>query len=117
LQKENINMASIINSTTTSPGGLISTGDSDNSLLIQTGDTTAITVNSSQVVSLTNPLPVASGGTGAATLTTNNVLLGNGTSALQAVAPGTSGNILTSNGTTWTSAAAGGGAELQEFAA
>jgi hypothetical protein len=58
-------MASIINSTTTSPGGLISTGDSSNSLLIQTGDTTAITVNSSQVVSLTNPLPVASGGTGA----------------------------------------------------
>jgi hypothetical protein len=58
-------MASIINSTTTSPGGLISTGDSSNSLLIQTGDTTAITINGSQVVSLTNPLPVASGGTGA----------------------------------------------------
>ena len=58
-------MPSRINSTTTSPGGLIQTGDSDNSLLIQTGDTTAITVNSSQVVSLTNPLPVASGGTGA----------------------------------------------------
>jgi hypothetical protein len=48
---------------------------------------------------------VAKGGTGATTLTANNVLLGNGTSALQAVAPGTSGNILTSNGTTWTSAA------------
>jgi hypothetical protein len=102
-------MASIINSTTTSPGGLISTGDSDNSLLIQTGDTTAITINSSQVVSLTNPLPVASGGTGAATLTTNNVLLGNGTSALQAVAPGTAGNLLTSNGTTWQSTAPAGG--------
>jgi hypothetical protein len=35
----------------------------------------------------------------------NNVLLGNGTSALQAVAPGSNGNVLTSNGTTWTSAA------------
>jgi len=46
---------------------------------------------------------VAYGGTGAATLTANNVLLGNGTSALQAVAPGTSGNVLTSNGTTWES--------------
>ena len=46
-------------------------------------------------------LPVASGGTGAATLAANNVLLGNGTSALQAVAPSTAGNILTSNGTTW----------------
>jgi len=50
-------------------------------------------------------LGVARGGTGSATLTANNVLLGNGTSALQAVAPGTSGNVLTSNGTTWTSAA------------
>jgi len=54
---------------------------------------------------VTGTLPVANGGTGAATLTANNVLLGNGTSALQVVAPGTSGNVLTSNGTTWTSAA------------
>ena len=54
---------------------------------------------------LTTALTVAQGGTGAATLTANNVLLGNGTSALQAVAPGSSGNLLTSNGTTWTSAA------------
>jgi hypothetical protein len=54
-------------------------------------------------------LPVANGGTGATTYTANNVLLGNGTSAFQSVAPGTSGNVLTSNGTTWTSAAAGGG--------
>jgi hypothetical protein len=58
-------MPSRINSTTTSPGGLISTGDSDNSLLIQTGDTTAITISSTQQVALTNPLPVSSGGTGA----------------------------------------------------
>lgn len=49
---------------------------------------------------------VADGGTGASTLAANAVLLGNGTSALQTVAPGTSGNVLTSNGTTWTSAAA-----------
>lgn len=59
----------------------------------------ATNVNSSGV------LQPASGGTGAATLTANNVLLGNGTSALQTVAPGTNGNLLTSNGTTWTSAA------------
>lgn len=58
------------------------------------------------VADLTGTLPVANGGTGAATLAANNVLLGNGTSAVQAVAPGTSGNVLTSNGTTWTSAAA-----------
>jgi hypothetical protein len=54
---------------------------------------------------LTTPLTVAQGGTGAATLTANNVLLGNGTSAPQAVAPSTAGNVLTSDGTTWTSVA------------
>jgi hypothetical protein len=48
-------------------------------------------------------LPVANGGTGASTLTANNVLLGNGTSAVQFVAPSTSGYMLVSNGTTWTS--------------
>jgi hypothetical protein len=52
---------------------------------------------------VTGTLPVANGGTGAATLTANNVLLGNGTSALQVVAPGTTGNVLTSDGTTWAS--------------
>ncbi len=48
-------------------------------------------------------ITVAKGGTGATTLTANNVILGNGTSAVQFVAPSTSGNLLTSNGTTWTS--------------
>jgi hypothetical protein len=51
----------------------------------------------------------SSGGTGQSSLTSNNVILGNGTSAVQFVAPGTSGNVLTSNGTTWTSAASAGG--------
>jgi len=50
-------------------------------------------------------VPVSRGGTGATTLTANNVLLGNGTSAVQFVAPGTAGNVLTSDGTTWTSTA------------
>jgi len=54
---------------------------------------------------VTGTLPVANGGTGAATFTANNVLLGNGTSALQVVAPGTNGNVLVSNGTTWVSQA------------
>ena len=52
------------------------------------------------------PFAVASGGTGLATLTANNVLIGNGTSNVAFVAPGTSGNVLTSNGTTWVSGAA-----------
>jgi hypothetical protein len=54
---------------------------------------------------LSSPLPVASGGTGRATLTANNLLLGNGTTQVAFVAPSTSGNVLTSNGTTWSSAA------------
>jgi hypothetical protein len=55
---------------------------------------------------ISGPLTVAVGGTGAASFTANNVLLGNGTSAFQVVAPGTSGNVLTSNGTTWQSTTA-----------
>jgi hypothetical protein len=54
---------------------------------------------------VTGTLPVANGGTGASTLAANRVLLGNGTSALQTVAPGTTGNVLVSNGTTWVSQA------------
>ena len=64
---------------------------------------TATTATSATNVSGT--VAVANGGTGATSLTANNVLLGNGTSALQVVAPGTSGNVLTSNGTTWSSSA------------
>jgi hypothetical protein len=49
------------------------------------------------------------GGTGLATIPTGNVLLGNGTSAVSVVAPGTAGNVLTSIGGVWTSNAAVGG--------
>jgi hypothetical protein len=68
-----------------------------------TGSSSTTFVN--LATNVTGTLPVANGGTGAATLTANNVLLGNGTSAVQTVAPGTAGNVLTSNGTTWTAAA------------
>jgi hypothetical protein len=50
-------------------------------------------------------LAVADGGTGRSTLTANAVLIGDGTSGINSVAPGTSGNVLTSDGTSWTSAA------------
>jgi hypothetical protein len=50
-------------------------------------------------------------------LTANNVLLGNGTSALQVVAPGTSGNLLTSNGTTWVSSTPPSGGQYYGSAA
>lgn len=119
---------------TTSGTALVTSGDTTGQLVLQTnGTTTAVTIGTNQVVSLAQPLPVASGGTGSTTgvnlassvtgtlpvanggtgassLTANNVLLGNGTSAVQVVAPGTNGNVLTSNGTTWTSATPSTGA-------
>jgi hypothetical protein len=66
-------------------------------------------LNASSISSGT--LGVARGGTGANTLTSENVVIGNGTSAVKFVAPGTTGNVLTSNGSAWLSqaAAAGGG--------
>jgi len=56
-------------------------------------------------VTLAGTLNVANGGTGSSSLAANSVLLGNGTSALQTISPGTTGNVLTSNGTSWTSQA------------
>lgn len=60
---------------------------------------------------LASPLPVAQGGTGDATLTAHEVLLGNGTSPVTQVSGvGTAGQVLTSNGAaadpTWQAASA-----------
>jgi len=77
-------------------------------MAIQINETTVID-DSRVLQNLGSALSVSNGGTGAASLTANYVLLGNGTSALQAVAPGSSGNVLTSNGTTWTSSTPAGG--------
>lgn len=77
--------------------------------------TTATSTGISGSAITTGTVGVSVGGTGANTLTANNVILGNGTSAVQFVAPGSSGNVLTSNGTTWTSAAAGGGSLQTEI--
>jgi len=51
---------------------------------------------------------VNQGGTGAATHTANNVMIGAGTSALTSIAPGADGQVLTSTGSVWQSEAAGG---------
>lgn len=67
-------------------------------------------VHLDQAAATTGALPASKGGTGQTSLTLNNVILGNGTSAVQFVAPGTSGNVLTSNGTTWSSSAISVGA-------
>ena len=72
---------------------LSNTGTSNNPAWAQINLTNGVTGN----------LPVGNGGTGTNSLTANNLILGNGSSAVQFVAPGASGNALVSNGTTWTS--------------
>jgi hypothetical protein len=66
-------------------------------------------INANNIVD--GSVTVVKGGTGLSTLTANSVVVGNGTDAVQLLAPGTTGNVLTSNGTNWVSqaAAAGGG--------
>jgi hypothetical protein len=97
-------------------GGTLSSTDAGGTVtsVAVSGGTTGLTtsggpITSSGTITLAGTLAASNGGTGATTLAANNVLLGNGTSALQVVAPGTNGNVLTSNGTTWTSAAPSGG--------
>jgi hypothetical protein len=58
----------------------------------------AVIINGTTGIDLPVPLAVVDGGTGVATLTSNAVILGNGTGAVQAVAPGTAGQALISQG-------------------
>lgn len=60
-------MPSIINSTSTGVGGLISTGNTDNELVIQTADTTAISIDSSQNVAVTGSFTFNNGESPAST--------------------------------------------------
>ncbi|MGE4133750.1 MAG: tail fiber domain-containing protein, partial [Bdellovibrionales bacterium] len=55
-------------------------------------------LNVSLTAGVNGTLPVANGGTGAATFTANRLLLGNGTSPVSVLAAGTSGQILQSAG-------------------
>jgi hypothetical protein len=97
----------------TSGQALVSAGSSNTPTWTTLGtiasqNANAVSITGGTITGITD-LTVADGGTGASTLSANAVLLGNGTSALQTVAPSTSGNVLTSNGTTWTSATPAGG--------
>lgn len=126
---------SIISAGTTSGNALVSTGDTTGQLVLQTnGTTTAVTIGTNQVVTLAQPLPVASGGTGATSLsgltvgtatnatnaTTATNLAGgsNGTipyqsasGTTQMLAVGSSGQVLQTNGAgapSWVTPSAGG---------
>jgi len=76
------------------------------SAFITTGNISTANVGN---LTLLNALTVPNGGTGMVTLPANSVLLGNGTSPVASVAPGTAGNVLTSIGGVWVSNAAVGG--------
>jgi hypothetical protein len=67
---------------------------------------TAVDITGGTITGITD-LAVADGGTGRSTLTANAVLVGNGTSGINSVAPSTDDNVLISDGTSWTSAAIG----------
>lgn len=92
-----------------SNGGTIS-GSLDITNNLNVGGTATVSGNMTigGDLNLGTPLAVVDGGTGEGSLAANAVLLGNGTSPIATVAPGSMGNVLTSNGSTWTSAAPGG---------
>jgi hypothetical protein len=69
---------------------------------ISTQNANAVNITGGTIVGITD-LAVADGGTGRSTLAANAVLVGNGTSGINSVAPSTSGNALRSNGTSWVS--------------
>jgi hypothetical protein len=89
---------------TTGVTGTLPTANGGTNLTTFTAANNAVYSTSASVLTA-GTLPVQAGGTGATTLTSNAVLIGNGTSAVTAVAPGTTGNLLTSNGTAWVSTA------------
>lgn len=62
-------------------------------------------VTTSGTLILSGTLAVANGGTGQSTLSTGAVLVGNGTSGISSISPGSSGQVLTSNGSSWSSSA------------
>jgi len=64
-----------------------------------------LTVQNVTISSVSTPITAAQGGTGQTSLTANSVIVGNGTSAVSFVAPGTANNALISNGTNWVSQA------------
>ncbi len=101
----------------TSAGSGISVPNGARMVLRCDGTDVVAALNYVGSLTLGSALPVASGGTGAASFTANNVLLGNGTSAFQVVAPGTLNNVLYSNGTTWISGPLPSSSAVSSFSA
>lgn len=102
------NFLGVIIGTSAAPNAMLDVrGDAVVTGLVKAGSgPTTLTDSTGKILSAAlNTVGVPQGGTSLTTLTANNVILGNGTSAPLFVAPGTSGNVLSSNGSTWVSAA------------
>lgn len=56
-----------------------------------------------KIIKQASTVTVPQGGTGLTTIPANGVVIGNGTSAVTTVSPGTAGDVLTSTGTSWIS--------------
>lgn len=85
-----------------SDGANVFYGD-DMRLSVNAGTGISVTGVGTPTISLITPVSVANGGTGVSGFTANSLLVGNGTSPLVTIAPGTGGNVLTSTGTSWAS--------------
>lgn len=88
------------------PAALTKTDDVNVTVTLGGTPATALLQAASITLGWTSTLSVGRGGSGTSTLTANGVLLGNGTSALIPVSPGSTGTVLTSPGgggaPTWT---------------
>ena len=84
-----------VGSTTPSTGaftGLKTTG---------TNTSQVVMTDANNLLVSTASLPVNLGGTGVSTISSNGVLIGNGTGAINTIVPNASGQVLTWNGTSW----------------
>ena len=83
-------MSSTISAGTTSGTAIAISGDTSGQLVLQTnGTTTAVTISTGQVVTLAQPLPVASGGSGVTTSTGTGAVVLSTSPALTTPALGT----------------------------
>jgi hypothetical protein len=107
----NGNTSNVTASTTIPNAALANSTATLGNAVLTLGSTTStvgnLALQNATLSSLSSPITPGQGGTGLTSLTANNVLIGNGTSNVSFVAPGTTGNVLTSNGSVWLSQAVG----------
>lgn len=88
---------STISAGTSSGTALVSTGDTSGNLELQSSGVTKLTVGSGGVT-LASALPATSGGTGATTYTTGDVIYASATNTLSKLGIGSSGQVLSVSG-------------------